>query len=168
MRTNRESGLPPVVGSDPKILILGSFPSKTSLSEGRYYANPRNQFWQVMKVLLGLPGEKSLALYDQALSDRGFALWDLFASRRYQEGSLDGNIRDPILNDIPQFLRDHPTLRCIGLNGGKAGSCFGIIRRGTDIPRISILYLPSTSPANTRHTFEEKVRRWREILGHAR
>ncbi len=168
MSTNREYGLPPRMGADPRVLILGSFPSKTSLSEGRYYANPRNQFWQVMKVLLGLPGEKSLAWYEHALTNRGFALWDLIASRRYQEGSLDGKIRDPFLNDLPQLLRDYPTIQCIGLNGGKAGSCFGMIRRGTEIPRIPILYLPSTSPANTRYTFDEKVRRWREILDHAR
>ncbi|MDD1715490.1 MAG: DNA-deoxyinosine glycosylase [Methanolinea sp.] len=165
---NRESGLPPVVGSDPRILIIGSFPSKTSLSEGRYYANPRNQFWQVMKALLGLPEGKSLAWYEQALPDHGIALWDLIASRRYQDGSLDGKIRDPILNDVPGFVRDHPTIQYIGLNGGKAKTCFKVVWRGPDLPPVSVLFLPSTSPANARYSFDEKRKRWREILGQAR
>lgn len=161
---DREYGLPPRLGANPRVLVLGSFPSKTSLSEGRYYANPRNQFWPLMRVLLSLPEGKSLAWYEAALPDYGIALWDVIASRKYQKGSMDGAIRDPALNDIPHFIRSHPTLRCIGLNGGKAGSCFRTVWRGPDLPRVSILHLPSTSPANTRFTFDMKVGTWREIL----
>ena len=45
--------MPPLVGQDPKILILGSMPGKESLRQQQYYANPRNRFWQ----LLGNPTE---------------------------------------------------------------------------------------------------------------
>jgi hypoxanthine-DNA glycosylase len=53
---SRENGLPPMISDTPRVLILGSFPSRISLEHGFSYANPRNQFWEVMRAILDLPG----------------------------------------------------------------------------------------------------------------
>ena len=50
----RLSGLPPVVGPDPRILVLGSFPSALSLEKVEYYANPRNQFFAIIEDLFSI------------------------------------------------------------------------------------------------------------------
>ena len=43
-----EHTIPAFYNKDSKILILGSFPSVKSRSEGFYYAHPRNRFWPVL------------------------------------------------------------------------------------------------------------------------
>ena len=41
----------PVYDCDSEILILGSFPSVKSRSEGFFYGNPRNRFWSVLAAV---------------------------------------------------------------------------------------------------------------------
>lgn len=160
----RESGLPPLVGFAPRILILGSFPSRMSLNEGRYYANPRNQFWNIMQNLLGLKGTGIPEWEDELLAAR-VAVWDVIASRTYQKGSMDRDIRDEILNDIPSFLATHPTIRGVFLNGGKSAESFRKVMNGERLQMSTFVStLPSSSPANARYTLCEKIERWKIIL----
>ena len=161
----RENGLPPVVGGTPRGLILGSFPSRISLERGLYYANPRNKFWEVMRVILDLPclpetGEPPRD-YPSFLLVRHLALWDVVASRRFQPGSMDRDMKDIRINDIPAFLKERPTIRCIALNGGKA---WQVLPRDEISDDIAVLRLPSTSPANARYSLSEKIERWQVIL----
>ena len=162
---SREHGLPPVTGDMPRVLVLGSFPSRISLERGLYYANPRNRFWEVMKALLDLPGLPVNADpprdYPEFLVRHHIALWDVVASRRFQPGSMDRDMQDTRTNDIAAFLQRHPTVRCIALNGGKAGQ---LLPRETIPDEIAVLRLPSTSPANARYSLEEKVSKWRAVL----
>ena len=46
------TGLAPVVGEAPLILILGSMPGAASLAAAQYYAHPANRFWPLMALLL--------------------------------------------------------------------------------------------------------------------
>ena len=47
----RLHGLAPVVGAGTKVLIVGSFPSVSSLAQQQYYAHPRNQLWPIVAAL---------------------------------------------------------------------------------------------------------------------
>ena len=161
----REFGLAPVIGNDPMVLILGSFPSKMSLAAQRYYANPRNHFWHIMQILFSLADDGATGENQVALEERHVAVWDVIASRAFQNGAMDRDIRDPVMNDIPGFLREHPTIRFIGLNGGKAADCFKKVIHDTPFSSpIVITRLPSTSPANATYSFGQKLERWRVIL----
>lgn len=162
--SERESGLAPLVGSSPHILILGSFPSRMSLHEGRYYANPKNQFWIIMQNLLGLKGT-GIPEWEEELLAAHVAVWDVIASRRYQEGSMDRDIRDEIWNDIPSLLARHPTIQGLFLNGRKSADSFRKAMKGERLPPGTIVsILPSSSPANARHSLYEKIERWKIIL----
>ncbi|MCL1807401.1 MAG: DNA-deoxyinosine glycosylase, partial [Oscillospiraceae bacterium] len=46
---------PPLVGDNPRTLILGTFPSPLSRERGEYYGNPRNQFWRLLFGAFGAP-----------------------------------------------------------------------------------------------------------------
>ena len=153
------SSLPPVTGPEPCILILGSFPSVLSLARGEYYGNPKNRFWAVMEVLFAIPTalpypERTLRLVQEKV-----ALWDVVRGCT-REGSADSRIRNPEPNDIAGFVRAHPSLRLVALNGSTAGRLY---HRLAETPGIPSVTLPSTSPANAAVTFGEKVRRWEVV-----
>lgn len=156
-----QAGLSPESGPDPVVLILGSFPGPRSLATREYYANPRNQFWHIMGYLLQinvtLPYGERIAY----LKEAKVALWDTICtcSRR---GGLDSAIKDVVPNDIRFFLKEHPDIRLIGANGLTAGRYLASAL-GSGVPGIRICTLPSTSPANTRYSLEEKLQMWRVI-----
>ena len=154
-------GLPPVFGTLPGVLILGSFPGPLSLEKGEYYANPNNQFFGIMECLLGIP--KSLPYQERiaGIGSRGIALWDVIRSCE-RNGALDSRIRNALVNDIPAVLDRYPSIRTIGLNGSTAGKYFSRAWPG-GFRGVTILVLPSTSPANARMRFSEKVEKWRPI-----
>jgi TDG/mug DNA glycosylase family protein len=154
----RLTGLPPVVGSDPRVLILGSFPSVISLERSEYYANPRNRFWLLMEELLGIRAQLPYHVRTVELKQRGIALWDI-TKECEREGSDDAAIKNEVMNDIPGFLRDHPSVSVIILNGKRASHIFhGQFPDG--IPGVMILTLPSTSPANARFGLPQLVDAW--------
>jgi len=49
---SHKSGLPPVVGKNTEILILGTLPSDMSLAAEQYYANPGNDLWRLVGAAL--------------------------------------------------------------------------------------------------------------------
>ncbi|HUU74482.1 MAG TPA: DNA-deoxyinosine glycosylase [Methanoregulaceae archaeon] len=161
----REYGLDPILGKEPKVLILGSFPSKMSLEQKLYYANPRNHFWKIMTVLLKIPQKNNIEENTRLLEEHHIAVWDVIASRKFQEGAMDRDIRDARLNNIAGFIRQNQTIRFIGINGGKAWQCFRKAMQDDPLPKTpAARRLPSTSPANARYSLDEKIRAWRVIL----
>lgn len=154
-------GLPPVTGPEPRILILGSFPSVLSLEHSEYYGNPKNRFWAVMEHVLAVPADLPYAERTHLLTQRGVALWDVVASCE-RPGSADSRIRNPVPNDLAGFFYGHSTLRLVALNGTAASE---IYHRLAEIPGLASVTLPSTSPANAAMAFPEKVRRWQVIAG---
>ena len=149
-------GLSPVTGPVPLILILGSFPSVLSLERSEYYGNPKNRFWAVMEELFAIPAALPYPERTLRLTGERIALWDVLRGCT-REGSADSRIRNPVPNDIAGFVRAHPTIRLVALNGSTAGRLY---HRFAELPGIPSVILPSTSPANAAVTFGEKVNRW--------
>jgi TDG/mug DNA glycosylase family protein len=162
----RLTGLPPIFGPDPVVLILGSFPSQISLQKKEYYANPRNRFWHLVEELLGIRAQLPYHVRTVQLKEKGIALWDV-TKECEREGSDDTAIRNEIVNDIPGFLRDHPSVTVTILNGGGAARLFH--RQFPDgIPGVMIFTLPSTSSQNARMGLPQLVNAWsvlREFSG---
>ena len=72
-----KKGLQPVIGSNPRILILGTLPGDESLRKQEYYGNPRNMFWKVMSGILEEPAPMQYAEKVEYLKRHGIALWDV-------------------------------------------------------------------------------------------
>ncbi len=150
--------LPPVFGDNPRVLILGTFPSPLSREKHEYYGNPRNQFWRILFGVFGEmfdhPGyERKKAL----LCQNRIALWDVITECK-TVGALDSAIKNPVYNSaLPGFIAEH-SIETVFFNGNNA---YLFYSRG--IGAIERNILPSTSPAHAGMTFEEKLRRWRDV-----
>lgn len=157
-RATRRRGLPPVLGPDARVLILGSFPSEASLAAKQYYAHPRNHFWPILGAVLG----EALAElpYDQRLARvraRKLGIWDtIIACER--TGSLDAAIRNAERGEIARVRRVARGLKAVCFNGKTAGRASAAWRDAG----YATLVLPSTSPAYTLPV-EAKLAEWRTL-----
>lgn len=149
----------PVAGTDARLLILGSLPGERSLALGRYYGNPRNQFWRLAGHAAGLALE-TLDYDDRlaALRTAGIGLWDVIGTAT-RPGSLDSAIRDAKPNRLMDFAAGLPHLRAIAFNGGKAAA---IGLKQLPGSRFETVTLPSSSPAHAI-SFERKAAAWAEL-----
>ncbi len=158
-------GLFPSVDSRSRILILGSMPGAASLAAQEYYAHPANRFWPLMARLLD--ERQTPSDYDAKIAmllRHHIALWDAIDTCD-REGSLDSDIRNVKANDFTAFLKKWPTIRTIGLNGGKAYTTFAKFNKPLlSRPDLRILKLPSTSPANARWRMENLLDAWRILF----
>lgn len=161
---------PPIVGPDPRVLVLGSMPGDASLRAGEYYAHPRNLFWRIVGDVLGVDADAPYNERIAALIESGIALWDV-AAACVRPGSLDSRIvRDSVTaNDIPGLLRAHPRIGRICFNGAAAEALFRrlvdpILSATTGLQRIERIRLPSTSPANASIPLTRKLDAWRKLL----
>jgi len=151
-------GLQPIVGSRADVLILGSFPGETSLRRQEYYAHPRNLFWDIMEILVDAGRDKDYPSRIEQLKNNGICLWDVLKLCN-RDGSLDTRIRNGQVNNFNSFLSKHQ-VRVIFFNGKKSAETFSRnVVPGLE-HSIESYALPSTSPAHTRMTKEEKFRRW--------
>jgi hypoxanthine-DNA glycosylase len=155
------TGLAPVIAQDTRILILGSFPGEASLRAQQYYAHPRNQFWKLVGALVGenlydLPYDERLP---RLLAHR-FGLWDVLAACE-REGSLDSAIRKPAANDFDRLRHLCPALETVGFNGQASGKFAPQFAEAG----YRTVVLPSSSPAHMALSFEQKLERWRGLLG---
>jgi len=185
------NGFSPVGSDQPRILILGSFPSVKSLERGEYYGHGRNQFWALLGQIFGFDPSAPYTERLLVLEYSGITLWDVIGACE-REGSLDQDIRDELPNPLAEYIRLRPAIERIALNGGKAASSFithvapelkhlgGTLATGLLIGepvmwrpslasdrRIRVMRLPSSSPVPSRgfrNTFD-KLPAWSAILG---
>lgn len=151
---NLKTGLAPLIGESPKVLILGSLPGNESIKRQAYYSNTRNAFWRIMRTLFDNNTETD---NEKFIISCGIALWDCVHSA-IREGSLDSAIDDDsvVANDIKGLITKYPTINTIIFNGGKAEKYFH--KYCTDI-NCETIRLISTSSAAAM-TFEDKLKNW--------
>ena len=149
-----------VADSRCRLLVLGSFPGTRSLAERRYYAHPRNQFWQLLSPVAGVdlvPLEYADRL--TALVAHGIGLWDVVGTAK-RVGSLDSALRDVAPRDLLTVTAGLPKLRALGFNGGAA---FKIGQRQMGLqPAIALVPLPSSSAAYTL-PLSAKMAEWTKL-----
>ena len=129
-------------------------------------------------------GAGSYQIRSEWLLEKKLGLWDVYAACE-REGSLDCQIRKPVMNDFADIQRRCPALQAIAHNGGES---FKHARRvsaalaGAEPPRagsapsgssalhevnsvgVQFHQLPSTSPAHAAWSFERKLAAWREVF----
>ncbi|THE13067.1 DNA-deoxyinosine glycosylase [Bacillus timonensis] len=164
MLVERIFGLEPIVGEDPRILILGSMPSVESLRKQEYYGNQRNHFWKIMFMLFD---SHELTDYKDKIAfvkERKIALWDVLYSC-HREGSLDSSIKNEEPNEIEAFVKNHPNLRLIACNGTKSYKSYQKYIGLHRLPGVEVIKLPSTSPVPGKYnkTLEGKLQEWKII-----
>ena len=161
------TGLAPLVSSQTRLLILGSFPGVASLQAQQYYGHPQNQFWRVLSAILGNiypcspvdSDANSYQIRSKWLLSKKLGVWDVYATCE-REGSLDSNIRQPVLNDFSMLTTLCPNLQAIAHNGGESFKH----ARHTQNLGVPVFRLPSTSPANASWSFERKVVAWHDVF----
>jgi len=165
----RVQSFEPILGSAPRIIILGSMPGVASLEAVQYYAHPRNAFWPIMGQLFDFDHEVDYATRIREIRKLPVILWDSLQSCR-RPGSLDSSIdvASARANDFPTLLQRFPEIRAVFFNGATSEKYF----RRLALPQlqaaehIQLLRLPSTSPANAGMSFEQKLAAWRQILAY--
>ena len=153
-------GLPPVVGPQTRLLVLGSFPGVASLREQRYYGHPQNQFWKILSALWStdlVGAEYPVRLAE--VRSRGLGIWDVYAACE-REGSLDTSIRNAELSDFGRVRRECPGLVAVAHNGGESFRH----AKHTQALGLPVHRLPSTSPANASWSFDRKLAAWGEVF----
>lgn len=153
----------PVYDKNSKILILGTMPSPASLKAGMYYSHPQNSFW---KILINIIGDSCGFTNNQKkefLLKNRIALWDTLKSCE-RMGALDSNIKNFKPNDIASLVQSCPGLRAVFLNGSPAFKFYKKFHAETI--NLPFFLLPSTSPANCRYNFNQKLQQWNIILNY--
>lgn len=161
------TGFAPVANSDARILILGTLPSIASLKQQQYYAHPQNAFWRIIEQLFNIPAHAPYHARCESVRDHGLAIWDV-CNAAQRIGSLDSDIQGHsiIANDINGLLKTCPDIALIAFNGQAAAQLF---KKHIHLSRaMNTVTLPSTSPANARLRFEQKLEQWDVLKQHAR
>jgi hypoxanthine-DNA glycosylase len=156
-------GLPPIAGDGARLVILGNMPGAMSLSDGEYYANPRNAFWRITGAVFGFDPQAPYQDRTAALVASGAAVWDVLRSCR-RAGSLDSAVEPDsmVAADFVGFFAAHPGIDRVYFNGAAAEKNYARLARPRIGQPLRSVRLPSTSPAHTM-SYAEKLAAWRVI-----
>ena len=150
-----------IIGTTPQILILGSAPGQISLQKQQYFAHPRNAFWRIMAELFDFDDALNYPQRVSKCQQLPLIIWDVLASCQ-RKGSLDSAIQKNSIqiNDFATLFEQYPSIHSVFCNGATAYRLFTRNVRNHD---LNVYQLPSTSPANARMTYTEKLIAWSMI-----
>ena len=147
-------------GHDPKILILGSFPSVKSRENNFFYGHPQNRFWKVISAVVNCPTPTDVESKKRMLDRYGIALWDSIHSCEIT-GSSDSSIKNVTPNDIRPILEKYD-IKAIFANGKTSGMYYE--KYIEPVCGVKATVLPSTSPANAAWSVQRLAEEYSVIL----
>lgn len=158
------TGFDAITSPNPKILILGSMPSKTSLNKIQYYAHPQNSFWYIIESLFSNKTNLDYQLRIKLIQDNNIAVWDVLKNC-IRAGSLDSAIKknSMVVNDFNAFFSAFPSIKFLFFNGTKSETEYKKQVLPDLLPGFAQLEscrLPSTSPAMATLKPKEKLEYW--------
>lgn len=163
----RDEGFPPIIGDNPKVLILGTFPGKESLKQNQYYAHSRNTFWYIICKLLEIDPQTSYEHKKNIMMKNGLAVWDVLKACE-REGSSDQAIKGQTkeINDFKTLFAKYRGIKYIFFNGGNAEKEFKKLVLPLKNIHHALEYhrLPSTSPAMASLTKDQKYKEWLKLF----
>jgi double-stranded uracil-DNA glycosylase len=161
-----ESAVPDVLAPDLRVVFCGINPGHASARAGAHFANPRNDFWRLLRAAGFTP--RLFEPWEQCeLLGLGIGLTN--AARRTTRGSSDLRAADfagarERLHGIAVECRP----RIIAFVGKAA--YLGVFRKrpehGLQEPKLGdsrLFVLPSTSPANAAVPWDERLRWFRAL-----
>lgn len=153
----------PLIDNQVQFLIVGTMPGEKSLSEGEYYAHPRNAMWPIISKLFNQ--EKAFTSYSQqkaCLLANHIGMWD---NLQYCQrcGSLDSDISNEVPNDFETLCKQYPSIKRFLFNGQKSYFFFKKYHFQL-LNKYEYFILPSTSPANASKNFNQKLSEWKKAL----
>ena len=92
--------------------------------------------------------------------ENNIAIWDVCDSA-IRKGSLDSAITKETPNKIDELIKEYPSISTIAFNGQKAANLYD--KYFSKFENINYITLLSTSPANAKYSFEEKLNDWGQI-----
>ncbi len=161
----RKHGLPPIIDTASRVLILGTLPGDASLAAQQYYGHPRNHFWPIVGSVLGEDLPTAYADRCTMLLRHRIAVWDVLRSA-VRDGSLDQDIKNAEANDFRSLFESYPKIQTLIFNGQKASALYrrhGMTSQQLSASTHKTIIVPSTSPANVK-AMEQKAAHWRAAL----
>lgn len=162
------TGFPPLMCENPKILILGTIPGKSSINAGEYYHDGSNRLWKVIADISGEEVPTDYCSKKSMLARHGIVLWDYY-QKVTRVDSSDNGILSGVQNNIPQFLIDNPSIHTVAVLGYGKWKLFGEMLKHfcdtTDIlSTVRVLRLPETSGLNARWDLSHLCEHWKCIF----
>ena len=123
-------GFKPIVNAKSRVLILGTFPSQSSLKMNQYYANATNLFWPLMHAVLENSDNESAAKLWNSTSSymlkklyvlrKGVAVWDVLRTCE-RRTSADRDICYEKVYNFKRFFGKYSKIKTVVFNGGGKG-----------------------------------------------
>ena len=157
----KKKSFEPIIGTQPKVMILGSLPGEKSLEIQQYYGFKQNRFWKLMFQYFNQEFSEEYQIRKDLIQSNPIILWDV-AHSAYRDGSLDSAIFEEEPNHIEALLEKFPSIELIIFNGKKAEQMFNRFFKPKE--HINYIVLPSTSPANAGYRFERLYQLWEDSL----
>ena len=158
---NISQSFSPIIGDNPRVLILGTLPSKVSLERQQYYGHPQNKFWKIIYALFEEDYQEDYNRKVDFAREQHIAIWDV-CHTAVRPGSLDAHISAEAPNRIDEILLKLPSLSLIAFNGKKAEQLFfKYFKKKEEISYVTLL---SSSPANAVYSFVQKQEDWKKII----
>ena len=135
-------------------------PSKKSLEIQQYYGHPQNSFWKILFTLLDNTFSSNYDNKKLLAVEYNIAIWDVCYSA-VRKGSLDSDIKEESPNKIDELIEENSSISIIAFNGQKAAKLYD--KYFPKFDNINYKTLLSTSPANVKYSFKEKLENWIQI-----